>query len=336
MPASVPAPAPTLASKTSATPPISVLAGPPTVADCDALAPKPPSTGEQEKVVDPAQRARLAQIRDSTLSAMLASPDEVSRAVALFMSSTETSRDSLVRMAVAGDDPQIYALAFNACAHQPSGACQMVSAGRWAELDPSNLVPWLHVAGAARQAQESATLDDAMHHVAQATRSDDGRAATLGRLMAFAPVDDSAVRGRLQLGVEVIGRYAALPIAYQSLTQHCSPTLQRDANRHQICAELARTMVERSDNLLERGIGVAIGRNAGWPAERIATLRLENQAWTNALVLSTVAGPGVSECRALHAQAAMIDEFAHHGEMGAARRAAERSGKTLAELARGP
>jgi hypothetical protein len=154
--------------------------------------------------------------------------------------------------------------------------------------------------------------------------------------MEFAPTDGSAAGGRLQLAVEAIGRYAALPMPYQVLTQYCSPALQRDANRRQICSDLVRTLMERSSDLIDREIGVAIGRNAGWPAERIAALKLENKAWTNALIGPTVSGPDVSECQAFRAQVAMVDELARHGEIGAARRAAERSGKTLAELARGP
>lgn len=41
-------------------------------------------------------------------------------------------------------------------------------------------------------------------------------------------------------------------------------------------------MVERSDTLIERGIGTAIGRQLGWPAERVDRLSGETTDYMSA------------------------------------------------------
>ena len=61
--------------------------------------------------------------------------------------------EALARLAATAVDPASYAAAFYRCIGLSSRACTPVTAANWAAMDPSNAVPWLHVANAAGRTQ---------------------------------------------------------------------------------------------------------------------------------------------------------------------------------------
>jgi len=84
---------------------------------------------------------------------------------------------------------------------------------------------------------------------------------------------------------------------------------------------------------LDRGVGIAIGRRLGWPADKLEALQLEGA------VLSDVAmqwlQPGAERddsCAAFDRMRSYAIEIGQRGELAAWREIARRSGKTRRQL----
>jgi hypothetical protein len=99
---------------------------------------------------------RLHDARERVLAALQGEGSEFARAVALWLSlqgndtgaQAETdsvaARDSVARLASSSTDPKVYAMAFRLCgvgSRPLEGACQLLSAARWAQIDPGNAGP---------------------------------------------------------------------------------------------------------------------------------------------------------------------------------------------------
>ena len=87
------------------------------------------------------------KVLDGLKKKLAASKDPRQAALGLYMLG---SKEALVKLASASRDPQVYALAFLSCGYTGGGACDLLSAQQWAEMDSDNGVPWLLVASAAR------------------------------------------------------------------------------------------------------------------------------------------------------------------------------------------
>jgi len=106
------------------------------------------------------------------------------------------------------------------------------------------------------------------------------------------PSDEASMPATLMLAIEVIGVEAAWSLpGYQALYDLCKTSTLRDANRRQTCTAVSELLVEHSDTLLERGIGIAIGKRLGWPDERIERLRGEQATYVDSLGASTAQAP---------------------------------------------
>jgi hypothetical protein len=133
---------------------------------------------------DPVQRIPTA-VRQSALDAMdglmLASDDAQVRAAALWMGARLRGRDvsrrveQVARLALASQDPFIYAMAIEACkGHQPNegGSCLLLSKAQWVRLDPDNAVPWRALAAEAHERDQPQAEDQALQFAARASRND--------------------------------------------------------------------------------------------------------------------------------------------------------------------
>lgn len=88
--------------------------------------------------------------------------------------------DALVQQAVSTGDARIYSLALRACnggrllnmGNAAAPSCASLSALRWAALDPGNGVPWLAVFSQASEEGNAPAQQDALAHLAIATRFD--------------------------------------------------------------------------------------------------------------------------------------------------------------------
>jgi hypothetical protein len=66
--------------------------------------------------------------------------------------------------------------------------------------------------------------------------------------------------------------------------------------REQQCGHIAERLVDQGQTLIERGIGISIGRRTGWDADRLTALESEHHALMEALgdatgFASAVEGP---------------------------------------------
>jgi hypothetical protein len=237
-------------------------------------------------------------------------------------------RDALARMAAATNDPQVYALAFNTCGRaQPNaGACQLLSAEQWARLDPDNATPWLFVLEQAGQRRDVAAQNEALFRLSASRRSDQHFFALPGLMLMHLSGDEAALPAALVLATEAIGVEAAWSLpGYQNLVAMCRPPALRDSNRRQTCSAVAELLVERADTLLERGIGTALGRHLGWPAERLERLRGEQTAYGQMLAAKGADTP-FGGCAEIRRDVAFVERQARLGEVGAMREWVAQSG----------
>ena len=256
--------------------------------------------------------------------ALAADPRPVAQAARLILQGVDApaaSRESLARFAATTADPAVYALAYRMCGsgRLRDGACGLLSAEQWARIDPGNAAPWQEVFAAAQARQDSSAANEALHRIATSQRSSQRYFQLPGLVVEAAPPDDGLRNGVFVLTVEAIGIQAAWSMpGYQPLVSACRRDALRDSNRRQTCESIADLLAERSDTLIERMLGGAVGRQVGWPEERIERMRAELQAFTN----SAYAGVQPREAMGCEAIKRMNDDVrnkARLGEVGAMR-----------------
>jgi hypothetical protein len=293
--------------------------------------------------------ARAEKAAQKWLSALLNSDDYRARAVGLFLEGkidggatvqpmTEQARESLVQLAVGTADPAVYATALYACgagfSDPANAACRQISADGWARRDPDNAVPWLLLAGKARDKHDVAAEAQAFSRAAKASMSN----SYAFSMYAFAEPElpgDLTPTERSYLAVEVIGIEAAIAQnEFNVASKHCSTEAIADGNVRQQCGSLAELWVTRGTTLLDFGIGTNIGARAGWPAQKVSDLKMERDALMQVI---TQTGPASNDdtwsCDAVQRGNAYVSRMARMGEMGAMRDVLERSGETVPELA---
>ncbi len=151
----------------------------------------------------------------------------------------------LATLAAASTDPRVMMLARDECAVLTADAaasphCQALGARRLVAIDRDNAVAWLALA-----AEEPGAIDEALYQASQARRWDDY--ATASR--AF--IERVDAKGGLRSMVVVQSLLAVPAIrqveGQQIVIKHCSAKpLAGDANRQQLCEQIARTLHERS------------------------------------------------------------------------------------------
>jgi hypothetical protein len=244
--------------------------------------------------------------------------------------------DALVKLASASDDPAIYAIAYRACHPQlpnfgaSTGYCALLSAARWAQLDPQNAYPWLYAAFEAKFSGDTAAQDDAFYRASLATTFD-SYPDTL--LPAF---DTDAFRSEsptVQFAIAQ-GIYGHTFDGHSDhiLRNFCSATAVADPNRWQICGALVGVLSGADDPSWWEGAGF-IGQTLGMPAERLAALRDRLSTYGGALpkhVRETCGrGAALSEqdrCELAVKCEGWIEDASRYGPVGAHRRESESGG----------
>lgn len=286
---------------------------------------------------------------------MRADPGQFARATALLLAITSSdgprwlalfglapddhanALDQLARLAVSSTDPKVYALAYKACGGSGNvghGACQLINAEQWARLDPQNAAPWLFMLWAASERKDRAAQEEALHRIASARRQSLGYFDTAGAVLDATPDDDGAQLAAWLLVGEVIGVEAAVGIpGLTPLRKACMGEALVDANRLQTCSAIAEVLTERSDTSLDRGIGLSIGKNVGWPAERYERLVAESTAYSMAMMSNDSSADDFG-CAKLRRDMARMRDRAAIGEIASMRKWIARSGKTQEDFVR--
>ncbi len=266
---------------------------------------------------DDQRRALLA--RGADCSASGACPPGFAAPPAAAVSAMAASREALARSAATTTDPAVYALAFRVCASGGvrDGACALLSAEQWARLDPGNAAPWQEVFAAAQARRDNAAANEALHRIATSQRSNQRFFDLPGLLIDAAPDDDGLRNGVFLLAVEAIGLQSTVSLpSYAPFVSVCRREALRDSNRRQTCDSIADLLAQKSDTLLERAMGEAVGRQLGWPQERIERMRAEQDAF----VTSKYAGiepRNAMGCDAIKRVTDDVRRKARLGEVGA-------------------
>jgi len=283
------------------------------------------------------------------LSALRNSDDYRARATGLYLEGMldhdapqkdpEAARDELVQLAVGTKDPAVYALAYTKCITGVEdsalpGACPQLSLDEWTRADSDNAVPWLRLAAKARREGDGAAEAAAFDHAAQAHQYESYDWSLFSFAQPAMPGDVTAA-DRWYLTTAVIGVEAAMPMPYLPLFQYCSRDAMADAAVRRQCNALAELMVNKATTLSEFSMGKSLGTRVGWPAEAVDHLTQQLQASMQALNQMTPSDPEQQwNCDSVARGNAYMSEWDQLGERGLAQQAIERSGETVAELAR--
>lgn len=325
-----------------------------------------PDGKPDEAALEAAMLKAIDQVGAAAVATMLASPSPRSRAAAHYFlagrstfardgggcadeackrlldgwrAAAEGQRDALARIAQTTDDPQIYAWAYRTCRGAPAGrpdACQQVQAAQWARLDPDNAEPWLAVANEASVRKDAAALDDAMFHIAAATRNHSRWGALAAALVDRAAQADADLIGVQRVIVQAMGIESVDATGFVSLSGYCDARSLVEPNRRETCDRVATMLTDRSTTMLARDIGISMGRRLGWPADRLLSLSQQRDAGQQASLLRGSASTSDPlSCEALRAEIGNAREIAEFGEIEKVRRDVAASGKSVAQLAAG-
>jgi hypothetical protein len=186
--------------------------------------------------------------------------------------------EQLARLATAGRDARVYALAEEGCRDADddgAGACRLLEPAQWAQLDPANAVPWLTLAEAARARGDAAAEDDAMYHAARARLTD--RRPTLVPSLV-----DQALAGEPRHAlIRTLGLAAAWKVqagwSWSSTAEamhYCmaDDRVLTDDERATSCDLLAHVLARAHASPIDLATAHAIGVRLHWPPDRLAVL----------------------------------------------------------------
>ncbi len=288
------------------------------------------------------RRARPAALQRAS-ALLVASPDPFERLVGQLLADRARRPDeapspeaflALVSEALTGRDARITGLAAQLCANpsvEAPAACSSLTPQQWATVDPDNVQPWLAMAARAQDSGDTATVREAMARAAQAQRNrlastDLVQIARSPALQALAPAD------RQVLVIDLMGVGVALTAAGTIDVSRLCPTGSMGPGREAQCSAVAGLLVDQGESLLQRGVGIAIGRRTGWDAEQVAALDAENKAMMEALGAATLFGdlaePPMTQaqaCEAYRRVEAVTRLMASDNEAALARRALQQA-----------
>jgi hypothetical protein len=192
--------------------------------------------------------------------------------------------DTHANLALTTTDPNVYALVYGECSRQSSTLCSMVTAARWTELAPDNVYAWLALAEEAGQRDDDAAEAQAIQRASRATTASEGGAWLVQRILASVPDDRDAALAALDLSLVALGIDASRTwVPFGMLIRVCSSERTADPVRRRACAAIGDAMVERSETLITRSLGLGIvarfDARDGWPRDRVDRLRGETKAW---------------------------------------------------------
>ncbi len=292
-----------------------------------------PMVENSQSGVGPVVDRIAAESRARAQAALLASAVERERAAGLVLGG---DTDQLIRMAVTTRDAAVYSMAVERCRPlqgeaAAAAACSLLSPQRWTQLDPDNLVPWLHVAEVARARGDAGAVAEAIYRASLARVSDPHWNLLSSLILRALPPNEPPL-GRLGLMIEAIGIDTARATpGYSVLSEYCKANALSDANRRQVCAAAAEVLVHRGKTYLDVNIGLAIGKRAGWRDDVVQALR-DTQ---DALMQAPEAQPPHADlwsCNGIQRFEDWITQVSNHGEPEAALRLAAKAGVTLEQL----
>jgi hypothetical protein len=251
---------------------------------------------------------------------------------------SERTQNEAVQLAAGTQDPAVYAMALAICDSTGTGdsasPCRRLSIQQWTQLDPDNAAPWLLLAGRALANHDSNAQAEAFSHAARAHRIESYRDSVFAFAEPELPADVTPL-ARAYFATEVNGVTMATKLSqYTVAGQYCSSESVKDSSvRHQ-CDSLAELLVSKGNNLLDLGLGTAIGARVGWSASRLNSLRLEQHALMEMVMQGGVLDSSEPwSCEAVGRADAYTMQRHRLGELGALRGLLEHSGESIDAMA---
>jgi hypothetical protein len=232
---------------------------------------------------DPLQslpRALRSEVLEEVRAEMTVGGDAQARAAAQLillrsnLSDAPETADVLARQAIASQDPAVYAMALEGCrgfSGEGAGACALLNRAQWARLDPDNAVAWLELGAEAHERGEPDAESDAMSHAALARRSDGYEELLPGLVERTLAGSSLSLRHALALNAASTAKTIWSASRSNHAYEYCASGLAVDTVRLQ-CEAIAGILVQRNVAQVERRTGVAIGRQLGWPQDRLNAL----------------------------------------------------------------
>jgi len=257
----------------------------------------------------------------------------------LQIAGTEKRREAAERLAadVAGTrDGRAYAMAWYLCGKTESGiewtgSCALVSAARWAQAEPDNVIPWSAEANRARAVDDQAALEAAMVGATATTTSK----LYLDGLSEFVehPLLEKADRAtQLAALTQLVGMRAALQLPLPVAIQHqCRADGQLSEERRRQCGAIAAALA-RGSTSIELVVSGSLGKAAGWTDEQLASLRDQIDA-IHALSIARLPARDFFSCKYFAALKQAMSDDARRGEVGMVDAEIERSGRSAKEIA---
>jgi hypothetical protein len=163
--------------------------------------------------------------------------------------------EALVLDALAVDDPRVYGLAYTHCIGTPpplAGSCARLSAMRWAQLDPGNATPWLWALADADRRGDAKDQQEALQHLAAASRMDIRSDAGASAVAQIQMADDD-LAAQISASIQAIGAMGGP--SGSPLTSRCGNGASGDQQLAATCSQIAELFYQHSDSVLWRAIG---------------------------------------------------------------------------------
>jgi hypothetical protein len=286
------------------------------------------------KQIPPAVRQRAL---DEIEAHLLANTDPQVRAAALLLAAKargdgRSRIDTLARLAVASQDPLVYAIALEGCKGWTDGdaaSCGLLSIAQWVRLDPDNAQPWLELAAQAQQQHDADAEVEAMRRAAGAHRSD-AHAGLLASLVDRAlDIQTPLLQRTLAASASWSIQASWGPPQTSQAYVYCAVDIDADPARRDTCEAIAETLSYSSTSVTDLGVGLAIAKKLGWPAQRLQALQQEHDA-INEAGGAPLTGADFS-CEAVDRMQAWIRQLGTRGERQAMRDVLARSGRSVEE-----
>lgn len=309
------------------------------------------------KNATPTEYALLSKMADSSginprqnlVKNLLASTNSKTRAAGLFLDATSVFPEvlscsgdeclnaekkhnqeksaSIAQLATLARDSssaEIYAWADAACnlaatKSTAPAACTSLSAERWAQLAPDSAWPWLLSASEAKQRGDLSGQETAMFRASLARDWTSSSGTLLSLMASNLPVEVQGLPRLQVLGVEGSNATGLLSLPAMGASAYCSS--DQDANKRQLCAQLADHMLSSADNLLQLSLGIRIGERSGLPEAQLAAAREDRDKLTTATqTINSIEFADMSKnCNGLTNQLRHLQRRVEIGELAALR-----------------
>lgn len=280
------------------------------------------SNGDVDVVQTKAASPNYGAARARIAASLLASGDPLDRAVADFLNvddmRTPAGRiDAVVQQAAVTSDARVYAFAYGLCrsGRESTPSCRSLSVAAWARIDPGNGAPWLEALGQARAQGDAAGMQDAMSHLASASRFDTYAFAPGGSVASFGLKNDADLAAATKMTEQVVEHSLAYSPPFQALTETCSNKAGGNEAVLRQCLAISDVMFDHSDILTARMMGGAVLSLAAGDTTRRDLFHAEQLAFSRHWSPAT----GFSECKTLREQVKRLLRSAQIGEVEAQR-----------------